>query len=319
MRRFAVFLLALVAACGRPPGDAEIEAARVKAADAAAKLMGALFTELQAALAQGPPEQAIAICAERAPAIARRLGEETGLSVRRTALKTRNPANAPDEYERAWLERAARGEAPAVDATEVVRRDGGYELRYMRVVRLAEMCTTCHGAPDRIPPAVKEAIAARYPQDRATGFATGDLRGAVSVRVPLDGLEESMLITRDSKKPLDRLAKDLEAACAAHKFGVLGVHDLKAKLKEKGQDLGKECRVYEVCNPVAAKRVLEANLEISTALPCRISLYDAGNGVTRLATLRPTMLLDLFRTPALKEVAKEVEDALVAILEDAAG
>jgi len=128
-----------------------------------------------------------------------------------------------------------------------------------------------------------------------------------------------MLLSRDSRKPLDRLAKDLEAACAAHKFGVLGVHDLKAKLKEKGQDFARECRVYEVCNPVAAKRVLDTNLEISTALPCRISLYDAGKGVTRLATIRPTMLLDLFKTAALKEVAKEVEETLVAIMEEAAG
>jgi len=127
-----------------------------------------------------------------------------------------------------------------------------------------------------------------------------------------------MLITRDSGKKLDRLAKDLEAACAAHKFGVLGIHDLKAKLKEKGQDFDRECRVYEVCNPAAAKQVLDTNLEISTALPCRISLYDAGGGVMRLATLKPTMLLDLFRTPALKAVAREVEDTLVAILDDAA-
>ncbi|HEX5135882.1 MAG TPA: DUF302 domain-containing protein [Planctomycetota bacterium] len=127
-----------------------------------------------------------------------------------------------------------------------------------------------------------------------------------------------MLLTRDSRKPLDKLAKDLETACAEHKFGVLGVHDLKAKLREKGQDFTRECRVYEVCNPVAAKRVLDTNLEISTALPCRISLYDAGRGVTRLATLRPTMLLDLFGTPTLKEVAKEVEATLVAIMEQAA-
>jgi len=127
-----------------------------------------------------------------------------------------------------------------------------------------------------------------------------------------------MLLTRDSKKALDRLAADLEAACAAHKFGVLGVHDLKAKLIEKGQEFTKECRVYEVCNPAAAKRVLDTNLEISTALPCRISIYDAGGGVTRLATIKPTMLLELFRTPALQEVAREVEATLVAIMKDAA-
>lgn len=185
MRRIAILLL-VAAACGdRAPGDAEVAAARARASDAAAKLMGALFTELQAALAKGPPEQAIDVCADRAPAIARAIGAETGLSVRRTSLRTRNPANAPDEWERAWLERATRGGAPAVDDAEVVREGGRYQLRYVRVVRLAEMCTTCHGAPDTIPPAVREAVARRYPDDRATGFSPGDLRGVVSVRVPV--------------------------------------------------------------------------------------------------------------------------------------
>jgi hypothetical protein len=185
MRHSALALL-LVAACGaRPPGDADVQAARAKAADAAAQLMGALFSELQAALAKGPPEDAIDVCADRAPAIAKRIGEETGLSVRRTSLRTRNPANAADDWERAWLEKASAGEAPAVDDAEVVRRDGRYELRYVRVIRLAEMCTTCHGVPDKIPPAVMEAIRRRYPQDRATRFAPGDLRGVVSVRVPI--------------------------------------------------------------------------------------------------------------------------------------
>ncbi|MCK6460054.1 MAG: DUF3365 domain-containing protein [Planctomycetes bacterium] len=66
-----------------------------------------------------------------------------------------------------------------------MREGGRYQLRYVRVVRLAEMCTTCHGAPDTIPPAVREAVARRYPDDRATGFSPGDLRGVVSVRVPV--------------------------------------------------------------------------------------------------------------------------------------
>jgi hypothetical protein len=183
--RRAVLLLLAAAACRRAPTEAEVAVAREEAADAAAKLMGALFAELQGALAQGPPEQAIDVCADRAPAIARKIGAETGLSVRRTALRTRNPANAPDAYERAWLERAAAAGAPAVDAAEVVRADGAYELRYLRPVRLAEMCTTCHGAPEEIPPAVAQAVARRYPEDRATGFKPGDLRGVVSVRVPL--------------------------------------------------------------------------------------------------------------------------------------
>jgi uncharacterized protein (DUF302 family) len=127
----------------------------------------------------------------------------------------------------------------------------------------------------------------------------------------------SMLHVVQSRKPLDRVAKDLETAVARHKFGVLGTHDLRAKMAEKGVSFDHECRIFEVCNPTQAKKVLDTNLEISTALPCRISVYEQG-GVTKLATIKPTALLDLYATPGLKEVAREVEVTLEAIMREAA-
>lgn len=126
-----------------------------------------------------------------------------------------------------------------------------------------------------------------------------------------------MLHIVESRKPLDRVAKDLEEAVARHQFGVLGVHDLKATMAKKGVEFGPECRMFEVCNPHQAKKVLEANLEISTALPCRISLYDEG-GVRKLVTIKPTTLIDLYSTPGLKAVAQEVEATLEAIMAEAA-
>jgi uncharacterized protein (DUF302 family) len=78
-----------------------------------------------------------------------------------------------------------------------------------------------------------------------------------------------------------------------------------------------ECRIFEVCNPSQAKKVLDTNLEISTALPCRISVYEE-DGVTKLATIKPTAMLDLYATPGLKEVAREVEVTLEAIMREAA-
>lgn len=127
----------------------------------------------------------------------------------------------------------------------------------------------------------------------------------------------SMLHVVQSRKPLDRVAKDLETAVTRHKFGVLGTHDLRAKMAEKGVSFDHECRIFEVCNPTQAKKVLDTNLEISTALPCRISVYEQG-GVTKLATIKPTALLDLYATPGLKEVAREVEVTLEAIMREAA-
>src|SRR5574341_2257151 len=102
-----------------------------------------------------------------------------------------------------------------------------------------------------------------------------------------------MLHIVESTKPLTRVIPDLEAAVARHKFGVLGVHDLRAKMAEKGVPFARECRIFEVCNPHQARKVLEANLEISTALPCRISVYEEG-GKTKLATISPTALISLY-------------------------
>ena len=78
-----------------------------------------------------------------------------------------------------------------------------------------------------------------------------------------------MLHIVESTKPLARVTADLEQAVARHKFGVLGVHDLKAKMAEKGVPFARECRIFEVCNPHQAKKVLETDLQVSTALPCR--------------------------------------------------
>jgi uncharacterized protein (DUF302 family) len=127
-----------------------------------------------------------------------------------------------------------------------------------------------------------------------------------------------MLHVVESKKALADVARDLEAAVARHQFGVLGMHDLKATMAKKGVTFARECRIFEVCNPHQAKTVLEANLEISTALPCRISVYEEG-GVTKLATIKPTAMIALYPNPELAQVAREVEQTLERIMADAAG
>jgi len=121
----------------------------------------------------------------------------------------------------------------------------------------------------------------------------------------------------ESKKELPQVGKDLEAAARRHRFGVLAVHDLKATMKEKGVDFERDCLIYEVCNPHQAKKVLEANAEISTALPCRISVYREGEGVV-LATIKPTAMIEMFQTPALRAVAEEVEETVAKIMQEAA-
>ena len=127
-----------------------------------------------------------------------------------------------------------------------------------------------------------------------------------------------MLSALETTKPIEKVRDDLTKACANHKFGVLGVHDLKAKMKEKGVDYTGECLVFEVCNPQKAKQVLETNPDVSTALPCRISVFKTPEGKTRIATLKPTELISVFETEQLQGVAREVEETLSAIMKEAA-
>jgi hypothetical protein len=182
---FLVLVVACAGACGGGrPSAAEIARARARAEDGAARLMETLFKELMSALQAGPPEEALGVCGQRAQELTRAIETETGVSVRRTSLKTRNPLNAPDPYERSWLEQAAASRPTQAHAEVVDADGGGYELRYLRPVRVAEMCTPCHG--ERLAAAVQDAVRGRYPDDRATGYKPGDLRGAVSVRVPFD-------------------------------------------------------------------------------------------------------------------------------------
>lgn len=126
-----------------------------------------------------------------------------------------------------------------------------------------------------------------------------------------------MLFELQSQKSLEQIGKGLEEAAARHQFGVIAIHDLKATMAKKGVDYEGECMVYEVCNPHQARKILEANGAISTALPCRISVYRQGEGY-KLATLLPTALMALFHSSDLEPVAKEVEQVMVAMMREAA-
>lgn len=124
-----------------------------------------------------------------------------------------------------------------------------------------------------------------------------------------------MLITRTTSKPLETVYQRLQEVSVAHKFGVQALHNLREKMESKGVPFGRECRVVEVCNPSHAAKVLGQDIEVSTALPCRISIYEEGRQ-TVLATIKPTMLLTMYNAPGAAATAKEVEDALVRIMDE---
>lgn len=143
---------------------------------------------LQAAIRDGGPADAVRVCRDEAPAIAARLSRETGWQVKRVGTRVRNPQSGlPDAWEQQRLQEFSRdlqagAEARVPSRFESVTEPGGRYQRYARAIVVAPPCLTCHGDTRTQPEALRAALAADYPHDRATGYAVGDLRGAFSLK-----------------------------------------------------------------------------------------------------------------------------------------
>ena len=194
-RDASLVLLGLLAgpALTWPARAEEPEEPRVRSALAEARAAAQGLTEeirglLMRELKTGGLEGAVAVCATKAQVRTADYRRNFGNDIRRVSLRRRNPANEPDAYERRVLdsfERLPADARPGAESWRLVREDGGEALRYLKPLVANAMCLTCHGEITEIPPTVRAVIAREYPDDRATGFSVGDVRGAVSVRVPL--------------------------------------------------------------------------------------------------------------------------------------
>lgn len=187
-------LVALGGAAGAWPARAEepterrVESALAEARVAAKELSEAIRGLLVQELKTGGLEGAVAVCSTKAQARTAEYQRVFKNDIRRVSLRRRNPANEPDAYERRVLEsfdRLPAAARPVAEHWELVREGGGEALRYLKPLVANAMCLTCHGEKAKIPPAVQAVLAREYPDDHATGFSVGAVRGAVSVRIPL--------------------------------------------------------------------------------------------------------------------------------------
>lgn len=156
---------------------------------AAMDLMGSLKSKLVQELQAGGPASAVKVCSEVAQEIASKHSDES-MNVRRVSLKVRNPKDTPDAWERERLEALhdlhAQGSLPK-EQFFVVEQGGQRYARYLKPIEIQKPCLSCHGPEDQLGEEVKARLRELYPQDEATGYQLGDLRGAVSVRASLPG------------------------------------------------------------------------------------------------------------------------------------
>ena len=174
------FLFLFVSLNSNAGGDEEVlnkvNESRAAIKEFASQLKG----RLQNAMKEGGPENAIQVCNIAAPEIASTLSDKYQWSVARTSLKTRNPNNAPDDWERKILEQFEQRKQEGVD----IKKLDFYEMtaegfRYMKAIPTQGLCLTCHG--DSIAEPLKEKLNQLYPEDQATGYKVGDIRGAFTL------------------------------------------------------------------------------------------------------------------------------------------
>ncbi len=182
-----VFLLisfVFIVAAGND-GDSNLEKAR----EISQKFMSELKTALKKNMKEGGPSRAIKVCSELAPEISSRFSRKTGWRIGRTSLKVRNPKNMPDKWELEKLYKLEKlngksSEKPP-EVYDIVKKKDRKYFRYMKAIPTKEICLNCHGSKKSMSKEIKNILAEKYPSDKATGYKTGEIRGAFTFKKPL--------------------------------------------------------------------------------------------------------------------------------------
>lgn len=140
-----------------------------EAKEAKMALAKTLMGELKAAIGKGDFARGVEACKEAAPMAKKKISEEYDVAIGRTSYKVRNPDNEPLDWHEPFVEERVK--------EDVMLVKGGEDLRYMSPIMTGEVCLNCHGTAEQIPDEVEKMLAEKYPEDEATGFATGDVRG----------------------------------------------------------------------------------------------------------------------------------------------
>jgi hypothetical protein len=182
MRNASLFVLSLIAlwSCAPNTPERQNEATASPGKDYAAlgdsislAARQALVGRLAAAIEAGGPGHAALFCSENATALTDSLSRVYGVEIRRGAERNRNPDNALSQRETEVFE-MFRSDA---SLPNYVSSLDGYHVYYCPIMTGMPLCLQCHGNDQERHPEAMDVISRAYPNDRAVGFALGDLRG----------------------------------------------------------------------------------------------------------------------------------------------
>lgn len=189
LNRLAALLLACAPAAwaAGPATDALLKESREYAGQLLEQISGEVVREYKLSGSL----RSVIVCKYVVPELSSAISRKSGMRVTRVSLKVRNPLTGmPDAYEsrilRQFDRRVAKGEkAESLEHWEIVREDGQRYFRYMKAIPVKEFCLACHGPEDSISAALKAQVLSEYPNDQATGYEVGQIRGAVTIKKAL--------------------------------------------------------------------------------------------------------------------------------------
>lgn len=251
--------------------------AAIRAQQAVQTLKQTLKTELMAGMKAGGPTGALRVCAQDAQSLTAKVGADTGVRVGRSSLRLRNATNAAPPWVDTWLKET--GERPAQDVqastTAGVDGEGRAVVRRVAPLEVEPPCLICHGPAAGRPEDLASALTAAYPNDQASGYAAGDLRGAVWAEAPV--VDTGLELELDGGKPwqLDestrRAMVDLRAALVPAPTDVEGGHRMAGAVNATVTTLVQGCTMTG-----PAHDALHAFLEV---------LFPAIEGLEKAETL----------------------------------
>lgn len=117
-----------------------------------------------------------------------------------------------------------------------------------------------------------------------------------------------------TNKSVQEVIDSLKEVTAKYKYGIQHIHNVKETLNSKGIDLGNECQIVDICNPIVAEKFLTEDMSLSIIMPCKISVYTQ-DGETMIAMNSLVQLVDDIN-PDLIELAQEVQEQLLEIIDE---
>ena len=135
---------------------------------------------LKKAINEGGAAHAVKVCSTKSAEINQSLSKKTGWNITRVSLKTRNPDAKPDAFEQKVLEDFDKRQAAGEGALKMMHAQKvGNKFRLLKAMGVEGLCLVCHG--DKVEPEVKAMLKKYYPNDNATGYSIGQIRGAISL------------------------------------------------------------------------------------------------------------------------------------------